>query len=238
MTVSSTKTTEFDVAQIILMAYRKAGLKNTREALQTHEMVAGKWELELILDELEAHGVSARSRTFREVTLTEGTYIYTMPTWVLNVIGAGMYIQAGESDLTKASGEILVQPMTVGEWQMLSSKDSTGTPYRYMVDRTAHPVSLRYWPIPDEAGTVRHQVHQLLGDVQDTTATPDLQRYWTRYLVRALAFELAENNTVGPAKLASLKSERERSFVRAKAYARQRPPQVMVMGHRTNWRGR
>src|SRR5688572_31589440 len=97
-----------------------------------------------------------------------------------------MYIPEGET-LDRASGETPIERIAAERWQILSAKNATGRPRMVFADRGGTVVTAKFWPIPDEAGTVRLQVHELSADTLEGNKTVDAERYWAKYLL----FELA-----------------------------------------------
>lgn len=243
MTVSSTATHEFTIAQLIKFGYRRAGLRNENQSITGPQEAAAKDELELIVDSLQAEGLFARSVEFEEISITSAevtaeTYKFALSSTALDVIGTAMYLDATVTDTERAAGETVIRSVNRDEWQRLSSKSATGRPTLCFVNRELTPIQVWVWPIPDEAGTMRFQVHKLLADNQDTTKTPELQRYWGDYLVWELAHKLAVNASEPLQRCQYLAAHAARKLSKAKAYAKQRPPQRAFMAHTTSWSSR
>ncbi len=208
MTVGTTSGTEKTVDQIVRLAYVMAGLlEETQTLADVGGGELGRTLLGTVLRRLQAKGITARSGSFETVACVADTFEYTMPATVQDVYGDAMYVNADETDLTRAAGELLVSQMSAEEWQVLSAKDATARPTRYFALRTGTPVVVRLWPIPDEAGHVRFQVHRFLADVSNGSSTVDLEAYWDGYLMHALAAELAEAKTMPADKIGRLKGQ-------------------------------
>lgn len=235
MTVAATRTRELNIGRICLNAYKLAGLRNESQQLTADQGSYARDLLGNIIDEMQAHGLRARAVEFRNVTLVVGDYTYTMDTDVLDVVGDAMYIDPSQTDLTKANGEIPVVMMGRDEWQLLSSKSATGRPTMYYVHRTGSPPEIRFWPIPDAAGTVRFQIHILAANSNDASKTLDLERVFTRYITWQLAHEICLSNSLH--QQARYYGEQATNMLNmCKSFAAQRSPARVRVDHRTGWR--
>lgn len=235
MTISSTRTRELSIDKIVLLAYRHAGLLNETQGASETKKAAARDVLETIVDELQIKGLYARSIVFETVQLTTGSENATLSTNVFDVIDAGAYISATDPDPTHAQGETVVQQIDRAEWQRISDKGATGRPALFYTDRTVFPVKVVVWPLPDEAGLIRFQVHRLGADVENGAATPDLERFWAQYLIWELAHQLALANSINPVKVQYLGSVAAAKLVECRAYANPRTSQQMYVDHRQGW---
>lgn len=233
MTTSGSRKT---INEMVRLSYVLAGLL---EETQTLTAVGGgglaREFLETIVDDLQSIGISARATSFHPLTLTANTYEYTMPSTVLDVYGDAMYIAADEADVTKASSETVVTQASAEQWQTLGSKSTTGRPVLYFPWRVQTPPKVRLWPIPDEAGTVRFQVHRHLYDNSDGNANVDLEVYWTSYIMYELAAQLAEAKTMPDVKVSRLNAKARAKKAEARAMSSSRTD---VQCHITHGSGR
>lgn len=234
MTVNTSRTTEFDIGQIVLMGYRMAGLLNENQALNSAQTNAGKALLETIVKHLQVYGITARAVTFEVVTVTAGTREYSLSADVFDVLGTATWIDAGQNPQA-ANGETTVTMMDRETRQRIASKASTGSVSLFYSDRTVVPNKVWLWPIPADNGYLRFQVHRLSADSTDTTKTPDLERYWAQYLIWELAYQLATSNSLSAEHRLLLKNEAKEKLVACKAYARPRGAFVMGIDHPTGW---
>jgi hypothetical protein len=242
MTVSTSRGSQLTVDDVVLTAYQTAGLMSIDEGSGgvgwTNKTALAHRILDTILDELQTYNIMARPVIFRDVALTSGTYVYAMQSDVLDVVGDGMYIDPSNTDLTKASGETIVKQIDREAWQRLSSKNATGRPTQYYVHRVA-AMEIKLWPIPDEAGTIRFQVHQLLADTYDGSATIDLRNYWMQYLIWELAHQLAVASSLEINRCSYLQKRAREKRDRARSYSSQHPNNYVYVNHSTPWtRGR
>jgi len=242
VTISSSVGREIDVDEIVRRSYQLAGLMSAEQGTSgttwTSRAALGRDLLETILDELQTEGVFARSVSLTNVTLTAGTYIYVLPSTVFDCVEDAAYIDATNTDITKASSETPVLQKDRETWQRMSSKSATSRPVMFWTDRSVFPIQVYLWPIPNEAGTIRFQTHRLLRDVSDGRATVDLERYWTQYLLWELAHQLASAASQPEAKCMRLKGTAAEKKQRAKSYANQHVASAIVLDHSTSWSGR
>jgi hypothetical protein len=196
VTISSSAGAQLTITQICLRAYQGAGLRSvhqgTADLAWEAEFAYARDRLGILVDELAVYGVMARAASFVEQTLTAGTYKYSMAPTVLDVVGMAMYIDAAEKDKSKAASETSIDPISREHWTSISSKSASGTPTMYYAHRELDQIEVRLWPVPDEAGTVRFQVHRKLSDTTDGNATLDLEEYWLSYVITALESKLME----------------------------------------------
>lgn len=241
MTVASTTTRELTIGTIVKRSLQLAGLLSAQQDPQVDDAALGRDLLEALIDNLQTEGIFARSVKFRDVSLTVGVYRYTLTQDVLDVIGDGMYIMAGETDATKADGETVVKQIRREEWHRLSTKAAQGRPTLFYCHRELSSVQVWFWPIPADApvsgipAKVRLQLHRLLADNNDANATPDLQRYWVSYMQWQLAHDLGSAKGLPIERLAYMAGQAKSYLDKCRGYANQRPGARAYIDHRTPW---
>lgn len=237
MTISTDRTYNPDIGAVLRMAFRRAGILNEYQTLSPAQATTGREDLESLVEHLQVEGVAARVRTFELVTLVSGTRDYTLTASTLDVEGDGAFIPAGET-VDAAAGETPIQPMTIQEWQSLSTKDAQSRPFRYYLDRTADLLVVKFWPTPSDAETgasVRFVVNRLRANNLDANATMDLERYWREYIIWALAERIAFSRSRNMGRVAYCAQRAEQVLKRCRSAA---APQVATgfrLGHRTAW---
>lgn len=234
MTISSSRGVEFTVQELVTLAHQRVGLTSVHLRPNTQELAYAKKELELILDSLARRGLHSHAMTFETITLVAGTREYTMDAATQQVLGDAMLIPEGQ-DPSAAEGETHLRQVRRQEWHQVAGKASSGRPSLFYVDRTATTPSVILWPTPANADSVRFHVQRHLADVQDSTATLELQTYWHDYLVAELAHVLAQANNLPLQRTSYFKSEAEQKFREARRHAAQSPPQRMSLHHPTPW---
>lgn len=240
MTIASSSTAELSINQIVVQACRLASLMPLEQSgtgIQwERRATAARQFLEMIIKGLEVEGRLLRARRFYRFALTPGTSDYTMPGEILDVFSKAAYIPASEPDPDHPTTELVVQQIAMEEWQSLGSRGITATPNMYMVERATEAITLRIWPTPNEAGSLRVQAYYLFANATDGAATPDLERYWAQYLTEALAAKLAEATSQSGDKIQRLKADAAISLLKAKGYSRERTGFRVAVRHQGPWR--
>jgi hypothetical protein len=239
MTASTTRATQRTVAQLIENAYRVAGLMSIEEGTGNQnwpqKLSFGMTLLDTLLDEVQVYGVYARQTILEDTSLTEDDYTYTMNDYVLDIVGDGMYIDADQTDLTKASGETVVRQIRREEWHRISSKDAKGRPSLFFYDRALQEAKI--WPIPDEDGTIRFQIYRFMSDAYEGGATLELRQYWDQYLIWELAHQLATSGQLSVERCSYLNKRSKEKKDYARAWANQHPDVQVQIEHSTPWSG-
>lgn len=239
MTVSSTATFEFNIGQIVLMAWRDAGLKSIYQSLTTQEVSDGIDKLTRISMASHAKGLFARTVEFQTVTLASGTDTYPLTADILDVVGSGMY--ADPTQPTPANSETMVAPKLREQWHELAAKSASSRPTLFYVDRDTSTAKVVVWPIPgasEAGGRIRFQVHRFRADVRDPNATVDYERYWTDYLVAELAAKLALSNALPLPRYQALQAVAMSKLNECRAMSKEKPNQQFSVAHRSGWRNR
>ena len=235
MTISSVRTRELSIDQIVRRAWQVAGLFPPDGAVLTEgQLSLGRDLLEALSDSLVTEGLFARTVDWYELPLEAGTHIYTMPDTTSDVVGTAMWIADGES-LTQASGERQVKPIDRATYQTISAKSTSGQPTMYYMHRVTAPPQVYLWPIPSETATIRFQVQKLLADCDSGTATPDVERFWVRGIIWALAAEIASSQSLPGQTVVRLEGKAEALLQKARSYANQNVNIQFRLGHSTPW---
>lgn len=191
MTTATTRTNEYTISQLVTVAFRRAGLLNRYQTLDTIAQAEGQQELQMACDELEARGLMSRSTEFYVLELEADENEYDLPAYTLAVVNRAMYIPAGDSD--PSSQELVIEHVSQEDWQTISNKTSSSTPSLYMHRRDVVPNQVVFWPVPTEAGSVRLQIQRLRADTNQGTKTVDFERYWHHALVLLTSRNLCMN---------------------------------------------
>ncbi len=235
MTVATTRTRRFRIDQIVTAAYRLAGLLNEHQAPNTAQKNAAYDLLETMLKENQVTGLFAREIVFETITLTAGTNEYNLSESTFDVIADGMYIDAAESDPDHAAAEMVVTQIDREQRQTIQAKNASAIPTMFYVDRTADTVKVWLWPIPNEAGRVRFQVHRFVADSFDGNATPDLEVFWEQWEIWELAHQLATAASLSMDRILHLQTVAEKKLMLCRAYANPRGSQQAYADHPTPW---
>ncbi len=234
MTTNPTRGHTYTIAQIVTMAYRRAGLLNDYQELDEVRAGIGRDELQLVLDELQTRGITARGSTMYELTLVAGQHIYTLAEAHIEPTGTASYIPAGTPDKTQAQQETPIEHISQESYQTLTGKDAQSRPVMYWPRRDVSPVQVYFWPVPEEAGTVRFQMIQLKAASTNGSYSADLETYWTQAIVYTLAGHLSINNSMID-KGDSLLGKGERYIELCMGISRDNAGFDMILQHRTQW---
>lgn len=234
MTISTSRTNEFDIGQVVLMGYRMAGLLNEHQDVSAPKLAAGKVLLETIIKHLQVYGITARAVVLETVAITSGINTYSLSSDAFDVVDSAVHIDASEDPDNPVSA-LMMSMIDRERRQTISNEAAEGVPTLFYVDRTTVPASIWIWPTPQDDGYVRLQIHRLAADSLDTTKTPDLERFWAQYLIWELAHQLAVSNSLDPVRIAHLASQAQAKLIACKAYASPRGAQQLPINHPTAW---
>lgn len=235
MTIAATRTRRLTIDNIVLTAYRVAGLVNEGQQASAAKRLAAYTLLETIVDENQIYGLYAREIVFETLLLTAGEDEYALSDDAFDVISDGMYIPANDPDPEHATAEMLVVQIDRESWQRISAKSSVSYPTQFYTDRTSDTLRVKLWPIPSEAGRIRFQVHRLTADNNDGGATPDLERFWVQFLIWELAHQLATSNSLSLERILHLQQTAAAKLLICRAYANPRGSQQAYLDHSTGW---
>lgn len=240
MAVSSSLSTVATIDKILLRAYKKAGLVPIEfeiggDADWNAKAAHGREILTDIMDGPKINSSIDYFRSFFDLTLTADEQYYNLDADILNVIGDASYIDASNADTKDTTGETIVTQINRHRWNTLSSKSSSGRPSLFLVIREGKTLSVRLWPQPDEAGTIRFDVHSL--NVSHETGSDDinLRRYWKDYLVHAVAWQLMIDAKLPLEEQVSVKQEMDSLLIECKKLAEPNVAPVLIHTHSTAW---
>ncbi len=239
MAIATTTGREITVDGIVLAAYQRAGLLSEYQAVDSAKSAVARNLLDTICKGLEAEGIMARSVSFQLITLATDTFRYDMPSSVLDVFGAAMWIDPTQALTPDAANELLVTEKTRDEWQRLTSKDAEARPLFYYVHRQASPIQVWVWPRPgasENGGLIRFQCHRLRADANDGAVTLDYEVYWEQYFIWELAYQLSLGAGMDLTRCVHLSSVAADKKLVAKRYSMQRPGVQFTVGHRSGAR--
>jgi hypothetical protein len=240
LTIATTTTNELTIDSIARMAYMHAGLLEVHQSADEARKSYARTLLDTIVKELEVEGLFAKSISFETITLESGTFVYTMPSDCLDVVGIGMYIAPGQP-LTSAASELPVKDILRDQWQTIATKDSQSYPLMYYCHRVPAVPEVWLWPTPgpsEDGGLVRFQVHRLRADATDGSKTVDYERYWTQYFIWELAHQLSVGSGKALDRCQYLAGQAMQKKRMAKMYSAQRPDTQVVLGHSSGRRRR
>jgi hypothetical protein len=234
MTIASTPSTPLPINDLILLAYKRAGVlpveATTSGANMSAKLSHGKSLLDLILNALAVEGFNARQMDFYDLSVVAGTSSYTLTDTVLDVIEQGMFKETG------GTTELVVNQIPLAVWQTLTDKTTeSAKPQLYVVFRDGATPVVNLWPVPTAAGTLRFKVVRLLGNNQTGTNSVDLQRYWEDGLVWMLAYYIAVDSSMPAERVMMLQQTAEQKKKACIRYSFEHPDQQAVVAYTTQW---
>jgi hypothetical protein len=240
MAISTDPSVPISINQLVLLAYKRAGIVPVETTIAganlTPKLEHGRRTLDLILDGLATEGFIARTTSFYDLPMVAGESEYTLPDTILDVFEDAMFVPSENPDTKHTTGELVCKQMDLTTWQLLTTKGSTSTrPQMYVALRDGATVKLRFWPVPDSAGTMRLKAVRLLGGNADGTKTPDLQRYWHDALVWCLAYYVAVDSSMPAEKTQFLLAMSETKKKACVAYAREHTGTRAMLSYPTQW---
>ncbi|MDX2253291.1 MAG: hypothetical protein NW202_13480 [Nitrospira sp.] len=236
MTANTTRTRELNIEVIVYLAGRTAGLLNSqqRPGTQAYSLLAADAMdyLELEVDALAVEGIMARHTDILSVTMVDGQATYSLASDTIEVFGYAMFV---DGDVRTA-----VSPVLREAYHMLPDQSASGQPMLYYVDKQ-QTIQVKLWPVPasaEDGKTIEFQRHYLSGDNNDASKTPDLERYWAKYLVFAVAHHLMVASGRSPQDCGYVRSQADLMLRKSIGKSRQRPGTQIRVAHRTGWEGR
>lgn len=196
MTISTTPSPLISLNDMILLAYKRAGVVPVESRLSSANMIPklenGRKNLDLIMDSLATEGFMARTEVFIDLPLVAGEPYYTLPGDVLDVHGDAMMVPSDNVDTKFTQSELVCKQIDLFTWSTLTVKGSISTrPQLYCVFRHGASVNVRFWPVPSDAGVMRMKATRLFGGASDGNKSADLERFWYDCLVWQLAYYIA-----------------------------------------------
>lgn len=240
MTVATTWGTRPTVDDLVLSSYQLAGLLDaqaTSSAPEWPQMAAvGRRRLDFLVKHMSAEGFQARQTVFTEVLMQVGVSSYTLSDEFIDIVGDGAYIPEG-TPTADADGEIVVSRMLREDWQRLAAKGAEGIPTKHFVDHgtTSYTITVRVWPIPTEAGTIRFQAQRAWRDNYLGNVTVDLPDHWSLALSWNLAHELAVMNSLPLQTCGYLRARAVEYIDYAKRNSNEHGSMQVMVDHPTGW---
>lgn len=240
MSIALSPSPPVSINQLILLAYKRAGVLPVETRLSGANMTAklehGRQTLDLIMDGLAAEGFVARSTIFYDLPVVAGESEYQLPDHILDAFEDAMFVPENNPDTKHTTGELVCKQIDASTWQTLTTKGSISTrPQLYVALRHGAQVKLRFWPVPSEAGVMRVKCVRLLGSNADGTKSPDLGRYWYDTLVWLLAWYIAVDSSMPAEKVALLAGLAQQKKKECVAYSFEHTGTQAVVSYTTQW---
>lgn len=235
MAISSTRGTKKTIDEMVLMAWKFAGMGDlytlTTDPQMAQVLGYGREQLDVILDQL-VNVADVRFIDFHDVTCIASTQSYVLPEEIIDVIGDGAYIPASEASTETPSTQTMVVQVGRSMWHQMTAKDATGTPTMMYLHRgveDSYQNSLKLWPLPTEAGTVRLQVQRPPADTFVGSETIDLKSGCNDYILHELASRLCYSGNGDMVRARTLRKDAQMLKREMRIFAAQHAPHEVVL---------
>jgi hypothetical protein len=243
MTVSATSSTYNIIDELILQAYKRAGLIPIDFAIGgdvqwNAKAEHGRQTLNRLVNGLATLGFIDHFTDFFVLDLVAGQPDYAIDPDdnILNFVDSGSHIPlVNDPEEVETTGETPVKPMSRHRWNSLSSKVAESTPTLYYIHRNGPNLTLYLWPTPHEASKIRFQIHRLPGSNSLGTNNVDLQRHWDSWITYALAYEFMSDSKLPLEERAICREDRDAELAKLKSYETSNEPPDVIFTHCTPW---
>ncbi len=245
MTISATASTLSTIDEIILQAYKRAGLLPIEFSIGADvqwnaRAEHGRQTLNRLVNGLATLGFIDHFVDFLVLDLVAGqtTYAIDPDSNVLNFVDSGSHIPTvNGTEEVETTGETPVKPISRHRWNSLSTKAAESTSTLYYLHRNGPDLTVYLWPTPSAASKIRFQVHRIPGSNSLGTNTPDLQRHWDSWMVSALAYEFMSDAKLSLDERQLVRADRDAELEKLKAYETSNEPPDTLFIHSTPWSG-
>lgn len=206
MTTSGTSDFNLEFDDIIVEAYERCGI----EVRDGYDMKTAMRSINLMFAEWANRGLNLWTIEQREVTLTAGTYQYSLPLDTVDALSAVIRTNAGLS----TQQDITVDRIGYAEYLHVPNKNTQSRPAQWFLQRTSTP-QLFLYPSPDatQQYIFRYYAVRRIQDTGTFTNTADVVFRFLPCLVAGLAYYLSVKKA--PDRVQLLKAMYDEEFTRA-----------------------
>lgn len=197
MTVASTRDTKMTVDDVVLTAYKMAGLMDASatgsEGDNAARLAYGRILLDSIVKEMGAGYRPAKHVVSEYLQLVTDQQAYTLDEGIIDVVGDAKYIYADDAATPSAAdSEIIVKQVNRSQFYLQTDHASSGHPRFFFADRGGddYQITVYVYQRPSEAGVLHMNVHKSAADSTDGSATIDLDSAYNQYLLHQLGGQL------------------------------------------------
>jgi hypothetical protein len=182
-------TTNFDMSvdEIIELALEGIG----GEHITHKEAKLARTCLNLIFIDLQNRGMAPlASMEIASFDLVSGSSEnYTMSSDAFNILDAVVRVSTSSGRVT----DLPIQRLSYDEWLDIPTKDSTGRPTHYLVDRQRDNIYLNFWPTPNNSTfSFRAWSLKRIADVNKSYQLVDLPHRYLPAIVKGLRYYMAD----------------------------------------------
>lgn len=182
MTTSGTAAIDFEVVDLIIEAYERAGYDP--QELNAGHMKTARRSINLILMGWANRTMLPFAMDLQTFTAAESTESYSLPADTVDVLpDVTLRRDGNDTPITRISRQ---------DYENIPDKTTESRPDRCFIHRLATPV-MYLWPVPENStDVIRYWRIRRLEDVTASTETADVSFRWVPALVSALAAALYE----------------------------------------------
>ena len=173
------------VDQIIRMALQLAGLLPLGRNPSVAESQHARDHLNASAKSMAARGAQFTNLERKTLPLVAGQAEYTLDADTIEIEFPMSIQQATSGNVS----DTWIEPMVYDEWQKLSNKTFQATPTSCYVEKAAL-VTLVFWPVPNQAFTLKYRRQRLFRDT-DAGTTMDSTQRWVDAWVYTAAHKMA-----------------------------------------------
>jgi hypothetical protein len=216
MATSGTFAFNLDLGDIIEEAYERIG----KEARTGYHYRTARRSLDLLMLEWQNRGLNLWTIKNTTQAVTAGTAAYALTGEKLDVIDVLVRTGTGTSQT-----DIHMTRISVDTYARLSSKNQTGRPTQYWVERSPTAITLNLWPVPDSTQTYTlayWYMEQIEDSGKPASNTIDVPTRHLPALVAGLAYQLALKSPDAMQAAPGLQAEYERQMGLAEDASREK----------------
>jgi hypothetical protein len=206
VTISANSSFQPQVDQILRMALQLAGILPLGRNPSAQELSHARDHLNASAKSMAAHGAQFTQLERKTLPLVAGTAEYTLDSDTIE-IEFPMSIQQATTGTTS---DTWIEAMVYDEWQKLSNKTFQATPTSCYVEKAAL-VTLVFWPVPNQAFTLKYRRQRLMRDF-DSGTTPDSTQRWIDAWVYTAAHKMCMIASLPQSSVANLKELRDEAI--------------------------
>ena len=200
MATSGTTAFDLSVDELIEEAYERCGV----ELRTGYDLESARRSLNIMMADWANRGLNQWTIEQRSVTVTSGTNYIDIGTDVVDIT---------EAVIRRSGTDIQLSRISRSDYLYTPSKDSTGRPNQYFLDRQTTP-RIYLFPTPENStDTLIYNALTRIQDAGDYTNNMEIVFRFIPCMVAGLAYYLAMKRN--PAALANLKTVYDEEFIRA-----------------------
>ena len=200
MATSGTTAFDLSVDELIEEAYERCGV----ELRTGYDLESARRSLNIMMADWANRGLNQWTIEQRSVTVTSGTNYIDIGTDVVDIT---------EAVIRRSGTDIQLRRISRSDYLYTPSKDSTGRPNQYFLDRQTTP-RIYLFPTPENStDTLIYNALTRIQDAGDYTNNMEIVFRFIPCMVAGLAYYLAMKRN--PAALANLKTVYDEEFIRA-----------------------